>query len=421
MSEIENSKFVFTLPEGIIEYSRKSPLIKRLDREKEAWKFISEVNESELDPRLRELNRLITFLNCANEFSNLKNEVENVEDFKSVSGSVESHRDRFFKMPPWTDTPEGSAALRAKGAGHAELAIKIVGGVILKRYRDINLLNNINNKAPGIVGELIATANTACLYDGLVIKDAISRKISSLTIDASNEVDSASQLIDQAKNQIDRISDEAESQALMLNSKARSKALMFKRLIQSGISESEKLREKFFVQMRYRAPVKLWEDRQKLHQQNAKNAILHFYAGAVTFCIAFALIAIVGGAEIAEAFLPIGCVPEKPETCNGFSIKGMLLVATTTLVASVSLWLLRYKMKVHLSERHLALDAQERKAFAETFLALREDKSVSSEQEAVVLQSLFRPTQDGIIKDDNALDATPAGLISRLLAQSNPK
>ena len=74
--------------------------------------------------------------------------------------------------------------------------------------------------------------------------------------------------------------------------------------------------------------------------------------------------------------------------------------------------------KVFLSERHLALDAQEKKAFAETYLAFIEGQNVSPESEAIVLASLFRPTQDGIIKDDESgFDLSAAALIARQLSK----
>jgi len=76
-------------------------------------------------------------------------------------------------------------------------------------------------------------------------------------------------------------------------------------------------------------------------------------------------------------------------------------------------------MKIHLSERHLLLDARERKAFAETYLSLVKGGEVTTDHEAVVLQSLFRPTQDGIIKDDGGIDVGIAGLLSRALSKNS--
>jgi hypothetical protein len=89
-------------------------------------------------------------------------------------------------------------------------------------------------------------------------------------------------------------------------------------------------------------------------------------------------------------------------------------LAATTLV----FWLIRLQFKVFLSERHLSLDAAEKKAFAQTYLAMKEGKDISKESEAIVLAALFRPTQDGIIKDDEAsLDISAAAILAKQLSK----
>jgi hypothetical protein len=88
------------------------------------------------------------------------------------------------------------------------------------------------------------------------------------------------------------------------------------------------------------------------------------------------------------------------------------------LFATVSLWFLRLQMKIFLSERHLALDAEERTAFSEAYLALLKEGSATRENETIILQSIFRPTQDGIINDEAGPDFSVAGLLSKALSNS---
>lgn len=66
------------------------------------------------------------------------------------------------------------------------------------------------------------------------------------------------------------------------------------------------------------------------------------------------------------------------------------------VVMSVTLWMVRLQYRIYLSERHLSLDSSEKKAFAETYLAIKEGANVDAASEAIVLGSLFRPTQDVI-------------------------
>jgi len=125
------------------------------------------------------------------------------------------------------------------------------------------------------------------------------------------------------------------------------------------------------------------------------------------------------GTYIAESFNSIRCLPSQPKNCSFvFSAKGPLTVAGVLLTTSLILWVTRMQYRIFLSERHLSLDADERRAFAETYMALKEETAVDSANETIVLASLFRPTQDGIIKDeDSGFDLSAAALIAKQFAK----
>lgn len=78
-------------------------------------------------------------------------------------------------------------------------------------------------------------------------------------------------------------------------------------------------------------------------------------------------------------------------------------------------------MKEYLSERHLALDAPERRAFAEFYIGLLRQEGVDSnqvnEQRAIIYAALFRPTIDGIVKEEGGLDSALTAALSRFLAK----
>ena len=101
-----------------------------------------------------------------------------------------------------------------------------------------------------------------------------------------------------------------------------------------------------------------------------------------------------------------------------FSAKGPLTMAGLIVAMSLLLWFIRLQYRIHLSERHLALDASEKQAFAETFMAMKEGRDVGPDNEAVVLAALFRPTQDGIIKDDDSgFDVSTSALLAKHLSR----
>lgn len=185
--------------------------------------------------------------------------------------------------------------------------------------------------------------------------------------------------------------------------------------------EFDRLLDLFHTQLRLRAPVKLWEGRATAHKNKSRWAFGGFLVGTVLAMAAGAAVPFLAGDYIAASFFAEICDGSEVPVCSReFSAKGPLTVAGLLLIMSVLLWAIRLQYRVYLSERHLALDASEKQAFAETYLAMKEGEDVQADNEAIVLASLFRPTQDGIIKDDEtAFDLSAAAILARQLGRGN--
>ena len=174
-----------------------------------------------------------------------------------------------------------------------------------------------------------------------------------------------------------------------------------------------------------KAPVLLWQEKETKHQAESAAARIYFIgsliatgglvivlASLLIFCkdVAYALVA------------PIGCDPAKPETCSGFSARGLSILTLVAAFFTCLLWYVRMQMKLFLSERHLALDARERTAFAQTYIGFLAEKDSSDEaagQRAAVYAALFRPSTDGIVKDESGLDPSIAAALSKFLTKSS--
>jgi len=220
--------------------------------------------------------------------------------------------------------------------------------------------------------------------------------------------------------------------------KVRLFELKSKRAEDERVKEFKHLQELFSTQLRLRAPVKLWEGRETSHNKNSAKAMNRFVgigALAILFGIAVPFFA---GDYIAASFYETLCLVPATEgvaatattpaiaaapasECSRvFSAKGPITITGLLLVTSLLLWFARLQYRVHLSERHLGLDASEKKAFAETYLAMKEGKDVGADNEAIILGSLFRPTQDGIIKDDGTgMDISAAAILAKQLGKPN--
>jgi hypothetical protein len=76
-------------------------------------------------------------------------------------------------------------------------------------------------------------------------------------------------------------------------------------------------------------------------------------------------------------------------------------IATFVMVAVLCFWILRLLVRIFLSNMHLENDAAERVTMAKTYLALIRSDGLSKEGNIdAVLAALFRPTGDGIVKDE---------------------
>lgn len=91
---------------------------------------------------------------------------------------------------------------------------------------------------------------------------------------------------------------------------------------------------------------------------------------------------------------------------------GVLFFGALAVWTTGALWATRIMSRIYMSEHHLAVDAGERATMATTYLALTNTRSADEKDRAVVLAALFRPTADGIVKDDPPPLLTPASFLA---------
>lgn len=76
-------------------------------------------------------------------------------------------------------------------------------------------------------------------------------------------------------------------------------------------------------------------------------------------------------------------------------------IGSFVLLATLCFWFIRLLVRIFLSNLHLENDAAERVTMAKTYLALIRDSALNNEGNiSTVLAALFRPTGDGIVKDE---------------------
>lgn len=76
-------------------------------------------------------------------------------------------------------------------------------------------------------------------------------------------------------------------------------------------------------------------------------------------------------------------------------------IGSFVLLATLCFWFIRLLVRIFLSNLHLENDAAERVTMAKTYLALIRDSALpKGENISTILAALFRPTGDGIVKDE---------------------
>ncbi|HCY61922.1 MAG TPA: hypothetical protein DHV59_03600 [Oxalobacteraceae bacterium] len=172
----------------------------------------------------------------------------------------------------------------------------------------------------------------------------------------------------------------------------------FDKLVADHKQEMENLRKTFREEIALRAPATYWDDKRRGHERMSK------ITGGLSF----------GG--IAGAAVVLGwLIHDLLRTSIPNTPPEAWRVAMLVLIGLFAVWGVRLVVRMFLSHLHLATDAAERVVMARTYLSLLEgDRLASKEDRQLILQALFRPTSDGIVKDEGI----PPSMLEFLTRQS---
>ena len=158
----------------------------------------------------------------------------------------------------------------------------------------------------------------------------------------------------------------------------------FEKLVSEHKQEMENLRKTFREEIALRAPATYWDDKRLDHERLSK------VMGAVSF------------SSIALSVLGLGwLIHDLLRTAQPNTAPEAWRLAMVVLIGLFAVWGVRLVVRMFLSHLHLATDAAERVVMARTYLSLLEgDRLASKEDRQLILQALFRPASDGIVKDE---------------------
>ncbi len=148
------------------------------------------------------------------------------------------------------------------------------------------------------------------------------------------------------------------------------------------------------------APAKFWETKRSKHTSAAgeKRRILIWFAGLSVSALAVSA-ALLLSAGVGNSDKPIYWL---------FGIAG--------LVATGVIWTARVLVRLYLTELHLVEDSAERITMANTYIALVKGGYADGQDMSVILNALFRPSSDGLVKEEQQI-LTPLEIVTRLVSR----
>ena len=426
------AKYTVDIPQGQIAAKSHRDFVARVSIEMDHWKKIGPFTENDAPqfPQIADWGR--GYINLVNNmcvyWSTLHEEVDTMDArrFSERFSEIKEQIERDGNVPPHSASAMGTLCKSLFELGKNQQVLGILAGHLADPLNMKTTFENRRIEQSAFNAYALAVHSFAEALNFDILK-----KTSKIAL--RNEAAVASKMIEELGKEIRDLQTDRATLLETISAERQTEAEHYKEIhaktlqsIKNTLSNSrsaevdrkqefDALLEAFNAHLGLKRPVKLWEDEQTEHQKSSKAAWKRFRYGSGLFIVAAFCIAVFAGGYIASTFVPIGCTSEHPELCKGISPKGPLTISMLLAITTVWLWYLRLQMRIHMSERHLALDARERRAFAETYLALLKGEQISRDQESVVLQSLFRPTQDGIVKDDVGPDFGIAGLVAKAL------
>jgi hypothetical protein len=179
-------------------------------------------------------------------------------------------------------------------------------------------------------------------------------------------------------------------------------------MLTSAKQNVQTAKDTYETQIEIDASVKYWKAKEKSHSKEAKS----------WYCSLIGLL--------------IGCIvsPIAPYLCfstEGMSAKQLVLgiyhpmhIFGTVLLLSIFSFAIRFVSTQYSSQKHLFLESQERQTMLKTFLAFMNEGNVEgTNDKRIILETLFRPSQTGIIKDHGPI--VPADNVINVFKDINGK
>ena len=168
--------------------------------------------------------------------------------------------------------------------------------------------------------------------------------------------------------------------------------------------------------------IKYWSDKQRHHQSMTRLMAISTFLIALSTAFVFgisaailfgttsfseigALLDIISSTaeahEVGISSTPTSGTTTSATAVSVFTINNAWKFSIMLLISTFGIWLTRLSTKIFLLNLHLGTDAYERVTMFRTYFSLlTEGEALTDDNRQLILETLFRPTSTGIVKDD---------------------
>lgn len=374
---------------GHLEFEQPSEVQQWFDDEQAKWHWMSQIHETSSAP-----SQFVNIRQVIAQF--IQQWTQQQADPEAAQNSIDLLKAHLESAVPtqslWlSSSPTGAFILRLKDERHqlvAAGAYLALGGAYSQSQQPHPLL--LEGVIEGFLYkreiDWTATAHREALEK---LKHQYSRNLS----DQKRKY----QEIVQANGELNaKFGESLEAKVTLLGDLHVSQGDEFKLLIEKHENNLKAIENAYDQKLALLKPVKYWNARNKSHGSKAKKfAIASGVVGAV-------ILGLLGWLAY-KIFLDVP-VGEKPQVWQ---------VGVFSVAAFFGIWLERILVRLFISNMHLATDAEERVTMLQTYLSITREGSVfAPEDKKMILERLFHPATDGLVKDD-AAPPSPLEMLSR--------
>jgi uncharacterized protein DUF6161 len=343
-------------------------------------------------------NHLQQFVqNLSRFFSNdAENYNENVEEWSKQFHHYLSSRDIFTSEAPFAAFIERQSAIKPE-YGIAAIAVIFESNLVVP---DRFTLDGVKQAE-----EYLAGNSDRIDDESETLEQLRARWDQELTSHRDNWVNDFEQETNVAKSHnqnisvlIDKWNIQKQEHVKQLDDQVESFTEKFDKTYQDAKDNLERLTKTYDEKLALHAAVRYWGIQKKLHHDKVVG-----YGIALGIIV---VLVVVGLVLFSTSILD--------QTLQDIKISRLF---TAAILTTFGVWIVKIFANIFMSHMHLETDAQERRTMIHTYLALtRKGQGPKEDERQLILQTLFRPSADGMIKGD----AGPAHLVD-LINRITPK